>query len=245
MITMIRLEMLKWKRSRILLLSLLAAGIGPLAAWLSASMKASNMHVAVTWYDIFSLSLQVSHLLVLPILFGALAAYIFVQEFQGGAFVNLYTLPVSRITVAVAKLATIFVVLMGLNLVSFLLTSVIGLAVAGPPSADVFVRMLSLAASTGLMAFMLVPIPMFIGIWTRHFIPPVVAASSFTLLNFVAIAVPDILGPRVPPAIPYYVILYRVGYFSRPPAVTWSLLLPVFGLFLALSLVTVMRRDVQ
>lgn len=245
MIKLIRLEMLKWKRSRILWVSLLAAALGPLSAWLSALMKANSMHVAVTWNDLFSLALQVNHLMVLPILFGALAAYVFVQEYQGGAFANLYTLPVSRIAVALSKLATIFVLLMGLNLVSFLLTAFAGLAIVGTVSGDVFIRFLDLAVSTGLMSFMLVPIPILIGIRTRHYIPPVVAASCFILLNFVAIAVPDILGPRVPTAIPYYVILYRVGYFDTPPAITWSLLVPVFLLFLALSFITVVRHDVQ
>lgn len=246
MVNAIRLEMLKWKRSKILLSAFIAVLIAPAITLISTSLKANNLGIQAKWVDIIALSMQVNHLFVFPLTFSALAAFIFVQEYQTGAIINLYTLPVSRKIIILAKTVTLFVTLALLTFLSHALVILTGNVFLDNPWAA-FVQYFPLAIKVGFMQFLLMPIFICIGIWTRHFVPPLITAGVFIMIDFISLAMPSI-GPLLFPAIPYYVIIEGIGWYPtgiRSMPFTWELLVPAFFIFLIAALVISEKRDIH
>lgn len=246
MLSAIGLELMKWKRSKILLSAVIAAFVAPFITLVSTSLKTSNLGLQAEWVDIIALCMQVNHLFVFPLTFSALAAFIFVQEYQTGAVINLFTLPVSRKSIILAKTITLLLTLMVLNLLSYVLTILVGkVFIAASPWAA-FVRFFPLALKTCFMQFSLMPIFICIGLWTRHFVPPLITAGAFIMIDFISLAMPSI-GPFLFPALPYYVILQEIGWYPtgiRGIPYTWELLVPVFFIFLITALVISEKQDI-
>lgn len=246
MLTAIRLEMLKWKRSNILLSAFISALIAPAITLISTYLKANNLGVQAQWVDIIALNMQVNHLFVFPLTFSALTAFIFVQEYQTGAVINLYTLPVSRTTIMLAKTFTLFITLAVLTIFSHILVILTGAVFLDNPLAA-FVQYFSLAVKVGFMQFLLMPIFICVGVWTRHFVPPLIVAGVFIMIDFISLAMPSV-GPLLFPAIPFYVVLEGIGWYPtgiRGIPYTWEVLVPVFSVFLTAALVITEKRDIH
>lgn len=243
-ITVVKLELMKWKRSRILISAFVGAFVAPFITLMSTYLKISNQGFQVTWIDIIALSMQVNHLFVFPLTFSALAAFIFVQEYHTGSVINLYTLPVSRKSIILSKTVTLFIIIMGLNLVSHLLTILTGAVFLDVGRWAAFIYYLPLALKTGFMQFFLMPIIICIGIWTRHFVPPLIAAGAFIMIDFISLVLPKI-GPLMFPALPYYFILKEIGWYENRIPFTWELLIPAFIIFLVLALLISEHRDIH
>lgn len=247
MITAIRLEFLKWKRSKILVSSFIGTFIAPFITLISSSLKANNLGVQIQWVDIIALCMQVNHLFIFPLTFSALSAFIFLQEYQTRAIINLYTLPVSRTFITLSKTITLFLTLMMLTLVSYILTILTGMIFLDTNPWAAFVRYFPLALKTGFMQFLLMPIFICIGIWTQHFVPPLITAGAFIMIDFISLALPSV-GPLLFPALPYYVILEDIGWYPtgiRGIPLTWELLVPVFFIFFIAALIISERGDIH
>lgn len=244
MITAIQLELMKWKRSKILLSAFMGTFVAPFIALVSTSLKTNNLGMEIQWVDIVALCMQINHLFVFPLAFSALSAFIFVQEYQTGAIINLYTLPVSRKSIILSKTITLFITIMVLNLVSYILTILTGAVFLNTSPWAAFVQYLPLAIKTGFMQFLLLPIFICIGIWTRHFVPPLIAAGAFIMIDFISLVLPKI-GPLMFPALPYYVILKEIGWYQGNIPLTWGLLIPVFLLFYFTSQMITEKRDIH
>lgn len=245
MISTIRLEMMKWRRSRLLVFALIGMLIGPVVGVVSSMQSMNQGHGYLAWSAFFALSLQVNHMMLLPLVFGALASYVFVQEYQGGAIINLYTLPVSRAKILFAKFATVFLYTMLLTAVSGLLTFAIGaFATKNALTMHTFWEYFGLSMEAGVLLFLLVPVPVLIGIWTKHFVPPLVVSGLFILLNFISLIAGKV-GPMIPTAIPTFMVLKHISWTTLEIPFVWSMLLPIFLVFTLLSLLVVIRRDVN
>lgn len=246
MLRTVRLEFMKWKRSRILVSALAATIIGPFVAVLSTYSKLNSPHAAdAGWHSFFGVAWQVNISLIYPIIFGALAAYVFVQEYTDRTIVSLLTLPVSRTRIALTKLITIYLTLVLLIATSTALSFLLGLLIVPEPlTLPVVLRFSRISLAAGVMALALVPVFAYIGIRTRHFIPPLVGATGFTFLNF-ATLVSEQYGPYVPTAIPVFYVLRAVGWFTAPLPYTWELLIPAFLISLYLTLRLYNTSDVH
>lgn len=227
MLNLILGEIMKWKRSKILCGGVVTTLIGPFVAAVSVYAKSHNAGPAPDWSSFFAVTLQVNLSLLFPILFGALTAYTFVQEYQDRTIIHLFTLPESRTRILIAKMITVLGTLLAIIIVGLLFTFMAGkLTLNVPLSFPDLVRFASLSIITGIMVLCFIPIFAYLGIKTHHFIPPLVGATGFTLLNFAALVSPT-YGPFVPTSIPVFYLLNAVGWRSSIPYV-WSMLLPVF-----------------
>lgn len=232
-----RLELIKWKRSKVLVSAAASTVIGPFVAALSTIQKLKSPTPDVTWEGFFGVALQVDLSLIYPIIFGALAAYVFVQEYQDRTIINLFTLPVTRSQVAWAKMLTIYITLISLVVVSTILTFIGGsLLVPKQLSVATVIQYTRLSLVTSIMALMFVPVFIFIGIKTRHFIPPLVGATGFTFLNFASL-VSETYGPFIPTAVPVFYLLKEIGWGANIyiPYV-WSVLIPILVISTYLTL---------
>lgn len=244
MFNMIRLEFIKWKRSKILLAALVTTLIGPFVAAVSAYAEPHNLNRLVDWDTFFAIALQINLSLLFPILFGALTAYVFVQEYQDRTIINLFTLPQSRAKILVAKMITVLGTLFLLVVVSLLFTFIGGkLMISVPLTLETGLRLSYLSIITGIMVLCFIPVFAYIGIRTRNFIPPLVGATGFTLLNFAALVSPT-YGPFVPTSIPVFYLLNAIGWRTPIPFV-WGMLLPIFVISMLLCLREYMTQDIH
>lgn len=240
------LEFLKWKRSKVLISAAVATVIGPFVAALSTVQKLKSPTPDVTWASFFGVALQVDLSLIYPIIFGSLAAYVFVQEYQDRTIINLFTLPVTRAQVAWAKMITIYGTLISLVIVSTILTFVGGsFLVPQPLTTAILIQFTYLSLITSIMALMFVPIFIYIGIRTRHFIPPLVGATGFTFLNFASL-VSETYGPLVPTAIPVFYLLKGIGWGAgvNIPFI-WSVLIPILVISTYITLKEYKNSDIH
>jgi bacitracin transport system permease protein len=242
--TMIRLEMMKWRRSKILLSAILAVFVAPFITMLSMWIKMNATGAPIHWVDILALCMQINHLFIFPLTFGALTAFVFVQEYQTKVIVNLFTLPVSRTAIILSKTVTLFLTLMVLNLISYVLNILIGVFFLHSGAGEAFVQYFPLALKTGLMQVLLIPIFICVGVWTRHYIPPIVAAGICIMIDFVSLAIPNV-GLLLFPALPYYVILHSIGWYNGVIPFTWGLLIPACLLFMSASIWIAEKRDIH
>ncbi|MDQ7095726.1 ABC transporter permease [Desulfosporosinus sp. PR] len=244
MLKMIALEFRKWKRSKILFGAVAATLIGPFVAAASAYAHLHNAASAPDWASFFAITLQVNLSLLFPILFGALTAYTFVQEYQDRTIINLFTLPESRVKILLAKMIAVLGTLLTLIIVSLLFTLIGGkLMLSAPLTMPTFLRLSGLTLITGVMVLCFIPVFAYIGIRSRHFIPPLVGATGFTLLNFSALVSPT-YGPLVPTSIPVFYLLNAIGWRASIPYV-WSMLLPIFALSLLFCLREYASQDIH
>jgi len=240
------LEFLKWKRSKVLVSAVVATVIGPFVAALSTIQKLASATPDVTWGSYFGVALQVDLSLIYPIIFGALAAYVFVQEYEDRTIINLFTLPVTRAQVAWVKMITIYVTLLALVIVSTILTFVGGsVLVPAPLTMATVLQFTKLSLTTSIMALMFVPVFIYIGIRTRHFIPPLVAATGFTFLNFASL-VSETYGPFIPTAIPVFYLLKDIGWGENVniPFI-WSALIPILIISTYITLREYQNSDIH
>lgn len=241
-----KLELLKWKRSKVLISAAAATFIGPFVAALSSVQKLESSNPDVSWESYFGVALQVDLSLIYPIVFGALAAYVFVQEYQDRTIINLFTLPVTRTQIAWAKMITIYVTLLTLVITSTVLTFVGGVVfVPAPLTLDIVIKFTNLSLVTSIMALMFIPIFIYIGIKTRHFIPPLVGATGFTFLNFASL-VSETYGPLIPTAIPVFYLLQGIGWGANVHIpFTWSMLIPILVISTYITLKEYTTSDVH
>lgn len=243
MLNLILLEFMKWKRSRILLGALAAILIGPFTAAVSAYAKSQNPQQLADWDTFFAITLQINLSLLFPILFGALTAYVFVQEYHDRTIINLLTLPQKRTHIFLAKLLTLLATLMTLILLSLFFTFIGGkIMLPSSLSLEAFLKLARLSVVTGVMVLCFIPVFSYIAIKTRTFIPPLVGATGFTLLNFAALVSPT-YGPLVPTSIPVFYLLNAIGWKSSLPF-TWSILLPIFAGFLSLCFKEYLTQEI-
>lgn len=245
MSNLIRLELMKWKRSKILLASLLTPAIGPFVATLSTYQKLKGDAGTATWKAFFGVALQVNLSLIFPIVFGALAAYVFVQEYQDRTIINLFTLPQSRVKILFAKLSTIFLTLLSIILMSIFFSFILGnFIVPEKLTQNIVLSMSSLSLVTGVMATLFVPFFAYIGIRTKHYIPPLIGATMFTFLNFASL-VSETYGPLVPTAIPVFYLLKSIGWFFGHIPFVWSMLFPIFIFSLVFTALEYIKQEIH
>lgn len=244
MFKIVSLEFMKWKRSKILIAALLTTLIGPFVAAVSAYAKSHNSNLAVGWEDFFGVALQVNLSLLFPILFGALTGYVFVQEYQDRTIINLFTLPESRARMLFAKIITVLGTIFALIVACTLFTFIGGkIMLTVPLTVETLIKYSYLSIITGIMVLCFIPVFAYIGMRTRHFIPPLVGATGFTLLNFAALVSPT-YGPLVPTSIPVFYLLNAIGWRASIPFV-WSMLIPVFAASMLLSLREYVTQDIH
>ena len=242
--TILRYELMKWKRLYLVPAIVIAILIPPLLTGFSMSMKIKNTGAAIHWEDVLGLCLQVDHLFIFPLLFSSLTAFVFVHEFQTRSIIPLFTLPIKRTKIVTLKMFLLFFVILILSILSHLLILCVGYFFIKEPISKAFIDTLPLSIETGLMQISYVPIYMCICLWARQYVLPIVTGGIFIMTAFVALAIPKI-GPFLFPALPYFTILQGIGWSTTDIPLVWSQLIPISIFFFILSLWIANKRDIH
>ena len=190
-------ELLKARRSRMPLLTVLAFSLAPFAGGFfmivlkdpdmarrlgMISAKAQILAGAADWPTYLGLLAQATAIGGI-ILFSFIASWVFGREYSDRTIKDLLALPTQRLTIVLAKFILVLVWSAALTGVIYLIGLGVGLAVALPPAAAETFRQgtLAMAVTAGLTITLVTPIAFFASAG-RGYLPPMGAAILAVIL---------------------------------------------------------------
>lgn len=183
MFELIRAELYKLKRSYMLVVSLLGSAMPAvlnLLAFSNRHMKPGAAKPTLARFldqtDTFTL------LLIATMLYGLLATYILNREWEENTIKQLLIIPIGRIRLLLAKMATLFLWIMGLNVWNYIIALALGTAAGftvGTPST--WLHYLPVYLAGGAIMF-LCTLPVFVVVLLfRAYVPAIAFTISATL----------------------------------------------------------------
>ncbi|MCL2386280.1 MAG: ABC transporter permease [Defluviitaleaceae bacterium] len=176
-------EFLKLKRSKMFLISFFGALVAPifmLANHIGAHFRRPD--VIFNMASFYDDTLMFTLLLIGPIVYVVVVAYLFSREYTENTLKTILTIPIKKTTFIISKFAMLFVWLIFLSLISWVGTSifsvifhaVFGLSEIGAAVAfDYLVRFML----GGMFMFFVVTPFAFLAVWTKGFVVPLIAAA--------------------------------------------------------------------
>ncbi len=235
-------EIYKLKRTKILYLCLVGAGVPLLINSLGVTQS------EMTWEQYYFMNWNLSFLMS-PVIFSVLAGYLFVREYHEKTINQLFMYPYSRVKYFIGK----FIVCLVLITFTFLLL-MLGMLIVGyfiipdPISMSQLSSFFLMSAITIIAHWMLVPIAIFVSILAKSYIPSVVLGISVTISGLI------IMGTEYALYFPYnsiHFILWNIapGIFGGgqpPPYLTPIMALVISSIaFIVLSVLVYDRSDVH
>ncbi|KZE80789.1 bacitracin ABC transporter permease [Paenibacillus elgii] len=224
MVNLLYTELIKLKRAKMFMVSLLGAVSAPIMMFLALlNMKSKKPETPIEFEVAFMNTNMYVILLVGTLLYGVITAYLFHREYAEDTLKNLLTIPVSRVSLIVSKLILLFLWIMVLTLTIWLLTLILGLIgqFEGLTVALLF-QSLKQFVIGGALLFLLCTPTMLITFLFKNYVPTIIFTAMITMANVVlseseykalfpwsasyVIANGDFI-PQYPPAFSYAVIL--------------------------------------
>lgn len=183
MVSLLFTEILKLKRSKMFLLSIIGAAVAPFMVAISSSID-SDMREPVLFPELFAqTNLYVTLLIGVP-LYGVVTAYLFNREYAEDTLKNLLTLPVSRISIIASKMLLLFLWIMLLTLLAWGLTLVLGLIWGFDGfSTDLMREAFQHFMTAGAFLFVLSTPIVLTTVVMKNYVPSIVLSIVITLIN--------------------------------------------------------------
>ncbi|WP_028544715.1 ABC transporter permease [Paenibacillus taiwanensis] len=176
-------ELLKLKRAKMFLVSVIGASAAPIMMFIAyLNMKSKTPDEPIS----FELSFYNTNLNVLlllgPLLYGVITAYLYNREYVEDTLKNLLTIPVSRTHLIVSKLILLLGWILVLTLEAWGLTLLFGLLGGFEGlSAAVLVQSLTEYLIGAFLLFLLSTPTMFITFWFKNYVPTIIFTAVITL----------------------------------------------------------------
>ncbi|MBS4536296.1 ABC transporter permease [Clostridium sp. D2Q-14] len=185
MVNLIRSELLKLKRSKMIIISILGAMVTPIMVFVGVlKAKFTTADKIVTYADIFSESNLYIMLLFGVIVYTVIGSYLFSREYVEKTLKIILTVPVSRVTFIVVKFLMLLVWIIALTVITW----VCSLFFAVLSRASEF-SMLILKQSIieyfwgGILLFLMISPFVFIAIYSKGVVVPIITAASVVMIN--------------------------------------------------------------
>lgn len=182
MVDLVMAEILKLRRSKMFLLSLIGAAVAPIMVVLAFYL---NMEEEAVVFDtvIYNTSLYTVLLVGVP-LYSVVAAYLFNREYAEDTLKNLLTIPVSRTGLILSKMLLLLMWILLLTLISWGLTIVLGLLCQFEGfSSSLMLESVIEFIVAGLFLFALSTPMILITILMKNIVAAMVAAICINLVN--------------------------------------------------------------
>ncbi|KQO04504.1 ABC transporter permease [Paenibacillus sp. Leaf72] len=186
MVDLLYTEILKLKRSKMFLLSMIGAAVAPFLVVVSTyiHIKTKDPTLFVPFEELFFDSNLYTVLLVGVPLYGVVTAYLFNREYAEDTLKNLLTIPVSRISLMLSKMLLLFLWIMLLTILAWGLTLLLGiLGQFEGLSTLLLVESLQKFIIAGAFLFILSTPIILITIVLKNFVPTIVLTIVITLIN--------------------------------------------------------------
>ncbi|MDU5144236.1 MAG: ABC transporter permease [Paenibacillus dendritiformis] len=185
MVNLVCAELLKLKRAKMFMVSLIGAAAAPIMVFIGyLDYMAKKPGMPVLFSDAWSETNLYTTLLIGTLLYGVITAYLFNREYAEDTLKNLLTIPVSRTGLIASKLVLLFLWIMVLTFTSWGLTFIFGLLGQFEGlTAGVVLHSLKKFFIGGSLLFLLSTPTMFVSFLFKNYVPTIIFTAVITMGN--------------------------------------------------------------
>ncbi|MHC1685134.1 MAG: ABC transporter permease [Clostridiaceae bacterium] len=173
-------EFLKLKKSNFFIVLALMVSFFPgvlCAGWLAQGQY-------VTWNHYILQAESMAFILINAAMYAVIASYIFSREFSCNTAQTLYSYPVSRIKIFIAKFLVIIIIIFFMMVIQLLLTILGGMILPHEEvTKEIILAHLKVNSYALIFQFDILPIAIFISLLSRNIIAPIVYGGLVTVTN--------------------------------------------------------------
>lgn len=182
-------ELLKLKRSKMFLVSILGSAAVPFMCFIGfLNKRGKSPDVPIQFSEVFSETNMYIVLLIGVLLYGVIASYLFNREYIENTLKSLLTIPVSKVSFMLSKFIMLLIWIMTLTIVSWGLTLMLGLVgdFEGLNSTVLAESLKQFVIGGGLL-FLVVTPAIFITLVSKNYVPGIVFNTVITMVNVMMI----------------------------------------------------------
>ena len=239
MLTFIKMEFLKLKRSKIFLLSLIGAILPPLL-----------MFIAVTSFDegqsfemLFANVNMYMSAMFAVLIFAIIISYLFGREYNEHTLKTMLTIPVSRGKFLLSKYLMFLVWIVILTIVTSLSTLIFGFAANLEGfSIKIVVDSFAELLYANVLLFLTFSPFVFVSLLITNMVPAMIGGAGLALVNLMVYG--QNWAPFVPWVCPYLIASGEISQYTANISLSYVIILATFAIGLVISYVYFTKTDV-
>lgn len=239
MLTFIKMEFLKLKRSKIFLLSLIGAILPPLL-----------MFIAVTSFDegqsfemLFANMNMYMSLMFAVLIFAIIISYLFGREYNEHTLKTMLTIPISRGKFLLSKYLMFLVWIVILTIVTSLSTLIFGFAANLEGfSIKIVVDSFAELLYANVLLFLTFSPFVFVSLLITNMVPAMIGGAGLALVNLMVYG--QNWAPFVPWVCPYLIASGEISQYTANISLSYVIILATFAIGLVISYVYFKKTDV-
>ncbi|MBO5152534.1 MAG: ABC transporter permease [Methanobrevibacter sp.] len=239
MLTFIKMEFLKLKRSKIFLLSLIGAILPPLL-----------MFIAVTSFDegqsfemLFANVNMYMSAMFAVLIFAIIISYLFGREYNEHTLKTMLTIPVSRGKFLLSKYLMFLVWIVILTIVTSLSTLIFGFAANLEGfSIKIVVDSFAELLYANVLLFLTFSPFVFVSLLITNMVPAMIGGAGLALVNLMVYG--QNWAPFVPWVCPYLIASGEISQYTANISLSYVIILATFAIGLVISYVYFKKTDV-
>ncbi|WP_405267236.1 ABC transporter permease [Methanobrevibacter sp.] len=240
MLTFIKMEFLKLKRSNIFLLSLMGAILPPLLMFIAVFA----FDEGTTFDMLFSNVNMYMSALFAVMLFAIMISYLFGREYNEHTLKTMLTIPISRGKFLASKYVMFLVWILILTVVTSLSALVFGF-IAGLEGFTIklFIDSFAQLLFANVLLFLTFSPFVFISLFITNMVPAMVGGAGLTLVNMLIYG--QTWAPYVPWVCPYLIASGEIAEYTTSITVSYGVIMATFVIGLVISYIYFTRTDVS
>lgn len=185
MVNLLYTEILKLKRSNMFLISIVGAAVAPFMCFIGYLMKKTERpDIPIQFNEFFVDTNLYVVLLIGVLLYGVITSYLFNREYVENTLKNVLTIPVSKISIIISKLALLLIWIITLTVVSWGLTLILGLIGSFEGlNTIVLIKSFKEYIIGGSLLFLLSTPTIFVTLLFKDYVPAIVFTIAVTMVN--------------------------------------------------------------
>jgi len=244
LVNLLYAELLKLKRAKMLLVSLIGAASAPLMVFIGyLNLRAKKPQEPIYFQEAFGETNLYLTMLLGTMLYGVITAYLFQREYAEDTLKHMLTIPISRLRLLLSKLLLLFLWITLLTLFCWLSILLLG-TIAGYDglSLKVMYHALKQYVAGGWLMFLLTAPTMLVTLWFKNYVPTIIFTAALTMGNVAIINNEYVV--LYPWSVPYVI---ATGSFNDvyPPLYSYVSIAVVSIFSLILAAIYFKRSDIH
>ena len=239
MLTFIKMEFLKLKRSKIFLLSILMAALPSILMFIATFAFDETQ----SFDALFSTVNMYMSALFAILLFSIIISYLFGREYNEHTLKTMLTVPISRGKFLISKYVMFLIWILILTVVTSLSTLAFGF-VAGLSgfTLQLFINSFAELLFANILLFLTFSPFVFISLFITNMVPAMVGGASLTLVSLLVTG--QIWAPYVPWACPYLLSSGEIADYGVSLIIPYGVILVTFLIGIVVSYIYFTKKDV-
>lgn len=239
MLTFIKMEFLKLKRSKIFLLSILMAALPSVLMFIATFAFDETQ----SFDALFSTVNMYMSALFAILLFSIIISYLFGREYNEHTLKTMLTVPISRGKFLISKYVMFLIWILILTVVTSLSTLAFGFA-AGLTgfTLQLFINSFAELLFANILLFLTFSPFVFISLFITNMVPAMVGGASLTLVSLLVNG--QSWAPYVPWACPYLLSSGEIADYGVSLIIPYGVILVTFLIGIVVSYIYFTRKDV-